>query len=407
MIWGRRTVAVLFGAALVLGLFVYPGREPQTYYRLFLLLLIPALIATFRLDAQSVKEARFLALLLIGFFLLAEVILQPTVTGRGFIIASLGWLALSFALALTAGQQNAARALLLFLILAGGAEALYGLTQSLGESGSLAKGTFTNRNHFAGLLNMTIPLAIGGLYAHYSRTREKLRSEVLAQAWIVLLSCAFMGLGILLSLSRAGSGTLILTIVLLGSLLALGPRKARKARTLSGKAAWILLLATLGLGAWVGMDALLARFAQAETSRPVVYRDSLKLIAEEPLLGAGPGMYQWRFRPYQSIQAQLWYDHAHNDYLQSAAEWGIPLAMLFWGFVVWRFWRSILVFFSSRDAWRQGIALGCAGAIFSILVHSFVDFNLQIPVNLMIFCVILGLGWGLEFKPAKNAKIRE
>ena len=406
MVSAQRVVGVLLGVALLLGLFVYPGRDAQTYYRLFILFLLPALVSALRLPIESIKEVRFLALLLIGFFLLAEVILQPNLTGRGFVIASLGWLALSFVLLLTARQQNAARAVLFFLILVGGAETLYGLIQSLGQSDSLAKGTFTNRNHFAGLLNMTIPLALGALFAHYSRLRERLRSEVYARAWIVLLSLALMGLGILLSLSRAGTLSLIATLVLISVLLTLRRQRGR-GRKLSGAAVWILLFTTLGLGAWVGMDALLERFAQPDSSRPVVYRNTLKLIAKQPLLGVGPGMYQWRFRPYQSVDAGFRYDHAHNDYLQSAAEWGIPLAMLFWGFVVWRFWRSIRVFMDSRDAWRQGIALGCAGAIFSILVHSLVDFNLQIPVNLMIFCMILGLAWTLDAEPANNAKIRE
>jgi len=130
--------------------------------------------------------------------------------------------------------------------------------------------------------------------------------------------------------------------------------------------------------------------------RTTVYRDSVKLIADNPIFGVGPGMYEWRFRPYQTVDARLWFNRAHNDYLQSAAEWGIPMAVMFWGFVVWRFWRSIRVFFDSQDAWRGGIALGCAGGIFSILVHSLVDFNLQIPVNWMIFCMILGLSWSVE-----------
>ncbi|MDA2932707.1 O-antigen ligase family protein [Acidobacteria bacterium AH-259-D05] len=401
MVSAQRVVGVFLGVALLLGLFIYPGRDAQTYYRLFIIFLLPALIAALRL--RALKEARFLALLLIGSFLLTQVILQPTVTGRGFVIASLGWLALSFALVLTGRQRKAARDLLLFLILAGGAEALYGLIQSLGQSGSLAQGTFTNRNHFAGLLNMTIPLALGGLFTHYFRFKERLRSEAYARAWIVLISLAFMGLGILLSLSRGGTLTLIATLVLTSILLTL-KKQLRRGRKLSGAAAWILLFTTLGLGSWVGMEALLSRFGQRETTRVVVYRDSFNLIAGQPLLGIGPGMYQWRFRPYQSLDVEKWWDQAHNDYVQSAAEWGIPMAMFFWGFVVWRLWRSIRVFFDSRDAWRQGIGLGCAGAIFSILVHSFVDFNLQIPVNLMIFCMILGLAWGLDFKPAKSAK---
>ena len=398
MIWSRRVVWVLFGIAMAWGLLQYAGKFPQVYYRLFLFLLIPALIATFRFPLPSTSRIASPLLLLVGAFFLVQILVQPTLEGQGYVVAALGWLALFITLVLTSGRPDSARALLIFLILVGGMEAFYGLTQSLGQGGELAKGSFTNRNHFAGLLNMTIPLALGGLYGYYGGTQEKLRSELLAKSWIVVLSCGFMGLGILLSLSRAGSLTLVLTIVFLGVLLVVRPRtQAGKSRPkLSGAGAWVLLLVTLGLGAWAGIEALIVRFGTPDLSRPAIYADTLGLIAEAPLLGAGPGMYRWNFRPFQSIGPQVWYDHAHNDYLESAADWGIPLALCFWGFVAWRFWRSIKVFLSSRATWEQGIALGCAGAIFSILVHSLVDFNLQIPLNLMVFCTILGLSWAGE-----------
>ncbi len=398
MIWTRRIVAVLSVAVIVWGLFQYAGKFPQVYYRLFLFALFPAMIAAVRLPLPSINRTAFTLLLLVGAFFLFQIVLQPTLTGHGYVRAALGWLALCLTLFLTGGQPGSARVCLLFLVLVGGVEALYGLTQSLGPGGDLAKGSFTNRNHFAGLLNMTIPLAMGGLFAHYAGAKERLRSELLSRSWIVLLSCGFMALGVLLSLSRAGSSILILTIVFLGTLLVIRPKRALGPgrRSLSAAAAWILLFVTLGMGAWVGMEALIGRFGNLDFDRPVVYADTLELISHAPILGTGPGMYRWRFRPHQSIEPGSWFDHAHNDYLESAVDWGIPLALFFWGFVLWRFWRSIVTFLGSADPWRRGIGLGCAGAIFSILVHSLVDFNLQIPVNLMIFSVILGLSWACD-----------
>ncbi|MEE8160083.1 MAG: O-antigen ligase family protein [Acidobacteriota bacterium] len=403
MIRARPIVGILFGGALVWGLFLYGAKEPQTYYRLFIFLLFPAVIAALSLPLGACGNFRLFSLLVTGLFLLVPVIFQPTLNGHGFVIACLGWLALSLTLVLAEGELKKVRIFFLFLVILGGAEALYGLIQTLGGVESLARGTFTNRNHFAGLLNMTIPIAIGGLFANFSRrrARELPRSEAYARSWVIILSITFMGLAVLLSLSRAGTLSLLATLVLISILLTLR-RQSPQANKLSGTTAWIVLFMTLGFGAWVGMDALLVRFAQPDTNRSVVYRDTLQLIADEPLLGIGPGMHQWRFRPYQTVDAALWYTHAHNDYLESAVEWGIPAAILFWGFVVWRFWRSTAVFLESQDPWRQGIALGCAGAIFSILLHSFVDFNLQIPANWMIFCVILGLAWSLE-SPASSA----
>ncbi len=44
---------------------------------------------------------------------------------------------------------------------------------------------------------------------------------------------------------------------------------------------------------------------------------------------------------------------------------------------------------------RRGILLACTGAIFSILVHSFTDFNLQIPSNAMLFFTFVGISLAL------------
>ena len=43
-------------------------------------------------------------------------------------------------------------------------------------------------------------------------------------------------------------------------------------------------------------------------------------------------------------------------------------------------------------------------AIFSILLHSFVDFNLQVTANWMFFCLVLGLAWGLEHTPRRRSR---
>ena len=406
MIRARPIVGILFWGTLVWGLFLYGAKEPQTYYRLFIFLLFPAVIAALRLPLGACGNYRLLSLLVTGLFLLVPVIFQPTLNGHGFVIACLGWLTLSLTLVLAEGHLKKVRTFFLFLVILGGAEALYGLIQTLGGIESLARGTFTNRNHFAGFLNMTIPLAIGGLFANFSRrgARWVPRSEAYARSWVIILSITFMGLAVFLSLSRAGTMVFVATLAFIAILLSLA-RSSNRTGKLPGAVVWLLLFTVLGVTCWVGIDALLSRFETADldmTSRVTVYRDSLGLIAEHALLGVGPRMYQWRFRPYQTVDVAGWYTHAHNDYLESAAEWGIPVALLFWGFVVWRFWRSTALFLESQDAWKQGIALGCAGAIFSILLHSLVDFNLQVPANWMIFCMILGLTWSLE-SPASSA----
>jgi len=225
-----------------------------------------------------------------------------------------------------------------------------------------------------------------------------------------------MGLSILLSWSRGGAVSLIASLIFISFLMMMKRRRHESGKRLSAGAAWLLLVTTVGLGVWVGIDTLIERFGRVEESidRLLVYRESIQLIAARPL-GVGPKMYQYYFQPPVDVSQDCRWTHAHNDYLESAVEWGIPIAVLFWGFVGWRLWRAGRIYLDTparapgnenlttiKDSvlWREGIALGCAGAIFSILLHSFVDFNLQIPINWVVFCMILGLAWN-GWLPAK------
>ena len=396
------------GTALAWALCHSGATETWELYRLFLWLLASALILAWTLPSGDWRGPSSSVLLLTGCYLLAQTALQPSLESRGYALATIGWLSLFISLGLAVQGRRAARGIFSFLLLAGGTEALYGLSQLLSEPDPIGyrfqihgiTGTFVNHNHFAGLINMTLPLATGVLLASFGRRRSN-RSpsfESYAWTWLVLLFCSFMGLATLLSLSRGGVLTLLSTLAFMGLLLTVNRRRS-SARGLPGRVVWLLPLTVLGLGLAVGLDALkqnFESFSESTENRLGIYADSLQLIGDHPVLGVGPGMYRWRFRPYQTSHHEFRYDHAHNDYLETAADWGAPTAILFWIFVVWRFTCACRRFLASDDPWRQGLAFGCAGAIFSILIHSLVDFNLQIPANLAIFCAILGLAWSLE-----------
>ncbi len=408
--WIGATTVLTFGLALTWGLLRFGAAETAVLYRLFLFLLVPALLALLMVDRRSQADWRTVTLALFGVGLLGQVVLQPTLEAKGYLHVTVGWIALWLAFSQSYGRRRYARFLVAMLVLLGVFEAFYGLAQSITgfdhigdyfrEQGRIASGTLINRNHYAALLNLVLPLALGLLFANQAlkRSERASRSESLAKTWVVLLGCSLMGVAVLMSQSRGGTITLLTTLLFMALLLSLARRRVSR-RGVSGVAAALLLFLVAGMGAAFGLEALLERFGRLDEnlSRVGVYRGTLEMIGEEWILGVGPGMYRWRFPLYQTVDLDRLYDHAHNDYLETASEWGVVLAVAAWGLVLWRFYRSSVLALAGGDPWRQGMAMGCAGALFSILTHSLVDFSLQIPSILMVFGCVLGLSWVLEF----------
>jgi O-antigen ligase len=395
---------VLLCLVLEWALFRFGAAETDVLLGLFLLLIPAAGLALVSFRALPFGDWRDVPLVVTGVVMLVLAAALPSLESRGFVHAAVGWIALVVTLEVAGRGPRSARGFVWFLSGVGWFEAGYGFVQAIGgvdyigthfrELGPIATGTLIHYNHYAGLLNMVFALAVGVALGGRSSSRRRLavRGETVARTWLLILGCASMGLAVLLSRSRGGAVTLVATAVFLAAMLAARGFRDRQMRG-AARAGSILILTVAGLGLAFGVDKLLARFENVdENARIVIYGDTLRMIADHPL-GIGPGMYQWRILQYETLGSTQHYGHAHNDYLEIAAEWGVAVAILFWAMVVWRFVRSASAFFHASDPWLRGLGLGTAGAILSILIHSLVDFNLQIPSNLMVFAIVLGLSW--------------
>ena len=127
-----------------------------------------------------------------------------------------------------------------------------------------------------------------------------------------------------------------------------------------------------------------------EQDRVPIWRDTRSLIGDHPWLGTGLGSYRWAIFHYQSHALHSQYEHAHNDYMEFAADVGIPVSVLLFGslwILAGRVGRRALQLEHSHD---RVLATGCAGAMAAILTHEIVDFNLQIPANALLFAWIAG-----------------
>jgi len=78
-------------------------------------------------------------------------------------------------------------------------------------------------------------------------------------------------------------------------------------------------------------------------------------------------------------------DHAHNDYIEGLAEAGL-LGGLCGALFLWTLYREGRTnFVAEQGHFSRGLHAGAIMAVSGMLVHSFVDFNLQIPANALLF----------------------
>ncbi|RPJ83337.1 MAG: O-antigen ligase family protein, partial [Acidobacteria bacterium] len=370
--WEKLRPGVFFTAALVLawGLSLAGAARPSTYYLLFLC--YAGLTALVFLTAPESKLAnwRWFPVYAVGAFLILNVIFRSPLLARGYIVLSLGWMAFVLTALLIEQDWRRARFLAVFLASIGIVEALHGLAQSVANfdsPGHMATGTFLNHNHYAGLLNLTLPFGFGAALYYLSRRRRHRNDpwELYSKAWAALLAAVIVGLPVVLSVSRAG--IVVFVICLTASFLLLGHKRRELRRSAPGGAAMlaVTLVLVVALSSGLALDHVLARFSELGPDsgfRLVVYRDTATILRSNLWTGIGPGMFGWRFRPVQTAGEHVIVDHAHNDYLETATEWGLPVAVAFWALVVWLWYRSVRLFLTTRKPWTEAMALGCVFA---------------------------------------------
>ncbi len=261
-------------------------------------------------------------------------------------------------------------------------------------------GTYVNRNHFAGLMEMVIPLALGLLIAQqqsdqfYPNLKARLRGwmEFLLswQSWLYL-SLLVMFAALLLSTSRGGNISLIIALLLsiiLFKLLSGGLAHQVKLGRI------LILLFTLVVG-WFGVGNMIERLDQhgLENSREAVWSATGKLISDYTITGSGAGSYEWVFPFYKTVELkQFVYDHAHNDYLELLAEQGVIGFLLLAIPLLLIISNIILSIKTRRNLLLRGVIFGVLCGAFSMLIHSAVDFNFHIPSNAAYFWCLLGMG---------------
>jgi O-antigen ligase len=288
------------------------------------------------------------------------------------------------------------------LLLLAGSEAAIGLVQYfLAWPDGIARGTYVNRNHFAGFLEMALPFAILYPVAVIRRTRSRRHSPagpVLKAAPFLLLAALILA-GIIYSFSRMGYVSTLVTLFVMAA-VSFGARLSPLRRWIAIGGLALMILATFAL---LPPYRLIMRFAQITSAdaltsegRVELWTETLPLIATYPVFGCGLGGYESAFRPFKASKPMFRDDYAHNDYLQYLAEMG-AVGFLIAALLILALFRAAARAAGRPEPETRWLGLATTGAMTAILLHSLADFNLFIPANAMSLAWITGIASGLEF----------
>jgi len=252
-----------------------------------------------------------------------------------------------------------------------------------------ASGTFVNKNHYATLLAMALPVLVLRAAGNYSFFMHGDRDNPLANLWWGI-GAALVGAALIASLSRAGvfAGALVSAIAVL---LCLFRQEEISRRALA--LGVVVLLLFLVLAAAAGLQGLLksissAALLEGASSRGLMNAQTWTGVVAFFPVGAGLGSYSIAFPRFQQRDLSGYVEYAHNDYLQLLFETGVVGVVVIALFAVAAFitasglWRAI------RNEERLPGGTGCALGAAAFALHAWFDFPAHIPALAIVVTML-------------------
>ncbi|QDM22650.1 O-antigen ligase family protein [Tardiphaga sp. vice154] len=209
--------------------------------------------------------------------------------------------------------------------------------------------------------------------------------------WLICLIAMF------LTGSRAGAGAALISMI-----IAVAAFFHRRITGRFGFAGFLMAASVAALGLLQLFGGLVGgRFnAQglSDEGRLSTYRATVGIIRDHPWLGTGFGSFEMSYPAYRGNDislAGIW-NRAHNSLLELASSGGLPLAGLI---TVAGFAAFTVLLYGIRMRRRNVIfpVIAFAGVIAAV-IHSMVDFSLQIPGYAIVIYSLFGAGLCQSFR---------
>ncbi|TPW18703.1 MAG: O-antigen polymerase [Halothiobacillaceae bacterium] len=265
------------------------------------------------------------------------------------------------------------------------------------------RGTYTHRNHFAALMEMTIPMGMALIIVastkaysgvdHWQHRLNRLLEFMMSVRMLYSFCIVLMLTALIFTSSRGGNaafaGAFFITSL---SFLLL-----RGSQSHTVKLVPAVIILTMIIAALFGTGKLTDRLEKeglGPNGRDYMRTGIVNLIRDYPLFGSGAGTYPQLFAAYKlpDLGVSAMSKRAHNDYLELISDQGVIGFGLLGGGMILLLSNIWVGIGRRRDPTMTGLLYGSCLGITSMLIHAFVEFNFHIPANATYFFVLLAIG---------------
>ena len=278
----------------------------------------------------------------------------------------------------------------------------YGLDPYLRELGALTS-TIGQKNWISNYLALIFPIIFSFFLLEEIKKNKILLFLLLSIIYTTIIICQSRGIWISISL------TLIFAIYII--------TKFNLLKIFQENKKWLIILLSVFLIITIIYSTdnplnkslltlpqrALSTFDEKDPSintRFLIWKNTLQMIKDKPLLGSGIGTFKMNYLDYQaeffrdnpdSIKYYTFPREAHNEYLQIGTELGL-LGMGLFMAIIFIFYSTVLNFLKKeQNSKNRLVCWGLMMGISCFLIHSLFTFPLHVPALGSAFFTIIGL----------------
>jgi O-antigen ligase len=242
-------------------------------------------------------------------------------------------------------------------------------------------GFFSNRNHQAAFLLCLLPFA--AMFA--ARFEGRFNTPRAFPALLAMLYVFVAITGVAATRSRAGIALVAVALVGGAAMVLRGEAVRRHWRAAAGLGLGVVV--AIGGVLLFGLGPIMERFGSGGEPRfegwPIVMRAAAGFLP----LGSGVGSFEAIYDGVEPLSqvSPIYFNHAHNDYLELWLETGLVGAALLAVFIGWFAWRGLAIWRQRLAADGGGLAPACTLLVALLLAHSSVDYPLRTETIAVLF----------------------